>query len=81
MVSSFTSALSSPLLQVLYHSLPVMLESCSEEKVCSSEGESEGVGERNIVIDQAVEFLQALLDLLTELQLHLGVSVWVKHTW
>ena len=42
--------------------------------MCPGEGEGEGVGERSIVIDQAVEFLQALLDLLTELQLHLGVS-------
>ena len=55
-----------------------MLESCTEEKVCPSEGEGEGVGERSIVIDQAVEFLQALLDLLTELQLHLGVSTRVN---
>lgn len=30
--------------------------------------------ENSIVIDQAIEFLQALLDLLTEHNLHLGVS-------
>ena len=41
-----------------------MLESCREDSNQSAMG---------IVIDQAVEFLQALLDLLTNLHVHLEV--------
>ena len=54
------------LLQVLFHSLPVMLERCVDYKLV-------GGGAEPIVIDQAVDFLQALLDLLTELHVHLEV--------
>jgi hypothetical protein len=52
--------------QVLFHSLPVMLERCVDYKLV-------GGGAEPIVIDQAVDFLQALLDLLTELHVHLEV--------
>lgn len=48
-----------------------MLERCTEDKVYSDGKQPEDC----IVIDQAVEFLQALLDMLTELNLHLGVSL------
>ena len=57
-----------PLLKVLYHSLPVMLDGCTEDKLMSGNNQP-------IVVDQAVEFLQALLDLLTGLHIHLEVSV------
>ena len=43
-----------------------MLESCREDGNQSAKG---------IVIDQAVEFLQALLDLLTNLHVHLEVCM------
>ena len=51
---------------MLFHSLPVMLERCVDYKLV-------GGGAEPIVIDQAVDFLQALLDLLTELHVHLEV--------
>ena len=53
-------------LQVLFHSLPVMLERCVDYKLV-------GGGAEPIVIDQAVDFLQGLLDLLTDLHVHLEV--------
>ena len=43
-----------------------MLERCVDYKLV-------GGGAEPIVIDQAVDFLQALLDLLTELHVHLEV--------
>ena len=43
-----------------------MLERCIDYKLVGS-------GAEPIVIDQAVDFLQALLDLLTELHVHLEV--------
>lgn len=55
--------------QVLYQSLPLMLESCIEESVSKTRGA------RPIVIGDAVEFLQALLDLVTDQHLHLEVSL------
>ena len=53
------------LVQVLYNSLPPMLESCVEE-------EGRGAGSP-IVIGDAVEFLQALLDMMNDQHLHLEV--------
>lgn len=62
--------------QVLFHSLPVMLERCVDYKLISC-------GAEPIVIDQAVDFLQALLDLMTEVHVHLEVcrlwSAWSSH--
>lgn len=54
--------------QVLFHSLPVMLEKCVDYKLVSC-------GLEPIVIDQAVDFLQGILDLLTEVHVHLEVCV------
>lgn len=54
--------------QALNLSLPLLLEECTEMCLLQAGRET------SIVIDQAVEFLQALLDLLTEHSLHLGVS-------
>ena len=59
--------------QVLFHSLPVMLERCVDYKLASC-------GAEPIVIDQAVDFLQALLDLLTNVHVHLEVSARDKIT-
>ena len=53
--------------QVLYQSLPLMLETCVEQNL------PEGRGSRPLVIGEGVEFLQALLDLITEQHLHLEV--------
>ena len=52
---------------MLYQSLPLMLESCVEENLY------DGNGHKIIVIGEAVQFLQALLDLITEQRLHLEV--------
>lgn len=55
-----------------------MLESCVEENLY------DGNGHRAIVIGEAVQFLQALLDLITEQHLHLEVikglvvSQWIR---
>jgi hypothetical protein len=46
-----------------------MLESCVEENLY------DGNGRRIIVIGEAVQFLQALLDLITEQHLHLEVRI------
>lgn len=56
-------------MQVLYNSLPVMLESCTEEHL------AEGRGGKPIVIGEAVEFLQALLDMMNDQHLHLEVTI------
>lgn len=55
-------------MQVLYQSLPLMLESCVEEDM------QERRGTKPKVIGEAVEFLQTLLDMLTEQHLHLEVK-------
>ena len=64
---------------MLYQSLPLMLESCVEDTSYDRKagGGGGGGGGRPLVIGEAVEFLQTLLDLITEQHLHLEVSaVW-----
>ncbi len=52
---------------MLYQSLPLMLESFVEENLYDRKGATP------IVIGDAVAFLQALLDLITDQHLHLEV--------
>lgn len=60
-------------LQVLFYSLPLVLDGCKREREEGGEVLEEG-GEDEIV-EQAVDFLQALLNLMTDLQLHLEVRL------
>ena len=54
---------------MLYHSLPLLLNGQRGGKK-----RTEGVGKAgDEVVEQAVDFLQALLDLMTDLHLHLEV--------
>ena len=74
-------------LQVLFYSLPLVLDSCKQQRavgegesvamVARSEEEKEG-GAEDEIVEQAVEFLQALLDLMTDLHLHLEVGMSVR---
>ncbi len=50
-----------------------MLSGCTEDKLA-------GKSSPPIVIDQAVDFLQALLDLVSKIQIHLEVSCWNLYT-
>ena len=60
--------------QVLFYSLPLVLDGYKNQSEGEEDGNKvvEGGGEDEIV-EQAVDFLQALLDLMTNLQLHLQV--------
>lgn len=53
-----------------------MLDGCSSQREREGGDEGERGGEDEIV-EQAVDFLQALLDLMTDLHLHLEVRVTV----
>ena len=59
--------------QVLFYSLPLVLDGCKGGREEGGEVLEEG-GEDEIV-EQAVDFLQALLHLMTDIQLHLEVRV------
>ena len=59
--------------QVLYQSLPLMLESCADQH--EDEPAILNSSPKPIVIGQAVEFLQALLDMMTEQNIHLEVRL------
>ncbi|CAI8034202.1 Ras-associating and dilute domain-containing protein [Geodia barretti] len=60
--------------KVLFYSLPLVLDGYKNQSEGEEDGNKvvEGGGEDEIV-EQAVDFLQALLDLMTNLQLHLQV--------
>jgi hypothetical protein len=63
-----------PHVQVLFYSLPLVLDGYKNQSEGEEDGKKvvEGGGEDEIV-EQAVDFLQALLNLMTNLQLHLQV--------
>ena len=67
---------------MLFYSLPLVLDGCKTEGQGGTGGDGEeggcegvkkGGGGEDEIVEQAVDFLQALLDLTTDLQLHLQV--------